>query len=287
MGSGRIAVLPLRCLVHAIGSAVHDLLYPYHYPHIKASIYLFQFREPVIRRHTLAQQFKHLGVHSCPLLMVHASMRKTGPIEGGANVLIEAILDAIGSQGTMLMPLGATEKQPFNALTTPAHEDMGILAEVFRQHPKVQVNDHAASRFGAIGPQSTALLEPMPLHNYHGHGSVLSRFTEMGGSVLRLGADIDTVTVTHWAEYLAKLPYKRLVRRRYMRADIGEQWIESLDDCEGIAYWAGGDDYFSQILIDFLDKGKAQVGPIGNCTAELFAAQSFVDFAVEWMEANL
>ena len=287
MGSGRVAVLPLCCLVHGIGTATNDLLYPYHYHHIAASIHIIQPTEPVIHRHTLVEQFKHLGLHSCPILMVHASMRKTGPVDGGAEGLIEAILEAMGSEGTMIMPLGATEKQPFDALTTPAHEDMGILAEVFRHHPKVQVNDHAASRFGAIGPDSKALLEPMPLHNYHGHGSVLSRFSEMGGSVLRLGADIDTVTVTHWAEYLAEIPYKRLVRRRYERADIGEQWIESLDDCEGIAYWGGGDDYFSQILIDFLDAGKARVGPVGNCTAELFEAQSFVDFAVEWMEANL
>jgi len=287
MGSGRVAVLRLSYLVHGESTATNDLLYPYHYHHIEASIHIIYPIETVIPRHTLVEQFKHLHVHSCPILMVHASMRKTGPIEGGAATLIEAILEALGSKGTMIMPLGATEKQPFDAQTTPAHEDMGILAEVFRHHPKVQVNDHAASRFGAIGPQSQALLEPMPLHNYHGHGSVLSRFTEWGGSVLRLGADIDTVTVTHWAEYLAEIPFKRQVRRRYVRSDIGEQWIESLDDCEGIAYWDGGDDYFSQILTDFLDAGNARVGPVGNCAAELFEAQPFVDFAVEWMEANL
>lgn len=239
-------------------------------------------------KHTdLVRQLKDLGVGSCPILMVHASLRKTGPIDGGAETLLDAVLDVLGEDGTMVMPLGATEKHPFDALTTPANEDMGILAEVFRQHPRVQVNDHAASRFGALGPQSDVLLEPMPLHNYHGHGSVLPRFAERGGSVLRLGADIDTVTLTHWAEYLAQIPYKRLVRRRYIRADIGEQWIESLDDCEGIAYWGDGDDYFSQILIDFLEAGKAHVGPVGNSQAELFEAQPFVDFAVAWMEAHL
>ncbi len=241
----------------------------------------------MIRFNHLVNQLRDLGIGSCTMLMVHASLRKTGPIEGGADTLLDAIVAVLGEEGTILMPLGATEKYPFSALTSAAHEDMGVLAEVFRQRKQVQVNDHAASRFGALGPQSQRLLEPMPLHDYHGHGSVLSRFTEQGGFVLRLGADTDTVTLTHWAEYLAQIPYKRRVRRRYIRLDSGEQWIESLDDCEGIAHWGGGEDYFSQILMDFLTAGKARTGPVGNCTAELFEAQPFVDFAVRWMEENL
>ena len=241
----------------------------------------------MISFNTLVHQLKALGLEDGNVIMVHASLRKTGPIEGGADTLLNALITAVGKTGTILMPLGATEKHPFDRLHSAAHEDMGILAEIFRQHDRVHVNDHAASRFGALGLHSHALLEPMPLHDYHGHGSVLSRFTELNGTVLRLGADKDTVTLTHWAEYLAHLPYKRRVRRRYIRADIGEQWIESLDDCDGIAHWDQGDDYFSQILIDFLHTGQVSTGPVGNCMAELFDAQPFVDFAVKWMNHNL
>lgn len=118
----------------------------------------------------------------------------------------------------------------------------------------------------------------------NGQQSVMSRLTAFEGWVLRLGADPDTVTLTHWAEYIANVPEKRRVRIRYERADIGEQWIESLDDTEGIT---GEGEYFPQILLDFLSAGNARVGPVGNCTAESFAAPAFVDFAVTWMEAKL
>jgi aminoglycoside 3-N-acetyltransferase len=104
--------------------------------------------------------------------------------------------------------------------------------------------------------------------------------------VLRLGAAVDTVTLTHWAEYLARVPNKRRVRRRYERADSGEQWIEGLDDDGGIVDWEQGD-YFPQILLDFLKAGQARTGPVGACIAELFSAKAFVAFAVEWMEARL
>lgn len=104
--------------------------------------------------------------------------------------------------------------------------------------------------------------------------------------VLRLGADPDTVTLTHWAEYLANVPDKRRVRRRYVRADIGEQWIEGLDDSDGIVEWSKGD-YFARILIDYLAVGHASTGQVGNCEAELFTARHFVEFAVQWMESRL
>ncbi len=163
---------------------------------------------------------------------------------------------------------------------------MGVLAEVFRQRPGTRVNDHAAARYGALGPDAAELLEPVPHNDYHGPGSVLSRFAGAGGRVLRLGADLDTVTLTHWAEYLAAVPDERRVRRRYVRADSGECWIEGLDDSNGIAEWKGGD-YFPQILVDFLAAGHARSGRVGSCAAELFEAAAFVEFAVEWLETIL
>ena len=207
--------------------------------------------------------------------MVHASLRKIGSIAGGADALLDALIAALGPRGTLLMGLGADDEEPFDALSSPVDEDdMGVLAEVFRTRPGVRVNDHAAARYAAIGPQSLQLLEPVPLHDYHGPGSVLERFTQSGGFVLRLGAGADTVTLTHWAEYLAHVPNKRRVRRRYVRADIGEQCIEGLDDNDGIVDWEHGD-YFPQILLDFLKAGHARTGPVGACVAELFSAKPF------------
>jgi hypothetical protein len=79
---------------------------------------------------------------------------------------------------------------------------------------------------------------------------------------------------------------KRRVKLRYLRADLGEQWIESLDDTHGIREWPHGD-YFAQIWLDFLAAGHARTGPVGRTVAELFEAQRFVHFATEWMEKSL
>lgn len=236
---------------------------------------------------SLTRQLLALGVAPGGVVMVHTSMRRVGPVVGGAAGMLEALTAALGPGGTLLMVLCADESAPFDALRTPVDvEDMGILAEVFRTSPGVQVNDHAADRFAARGPEAAWLLEPAPLHHYHGPGSVLERLTARGGSVLRLGAHADRVTLTHYAEYLAEVPDKRTARRRYVRADSGEQWIDSLDDTDGIAEWAEGD-YFPRVFLDYRAAGGVRVGPVGQCEAELFEARPFVDFAARWMTARL
>jgi aminoglycoside N3'-acetyltransferase len=238
----------------------------------------------------LAEQLRALGVRAGSVVMLHVSMRKVGPVQGGALGLLEALRTAIGPEGTLLMVISAleVEGEPFDALRTPVDTaDMGVFAEVFRTFPGVRVNDHAADRFAALGPEASYLLDPTPLHDYHGSGSVLERLTKRDGVVLRLGANIDTVTLTHYAEYLADVPNKRTVRRRYVRADIGEQWIESLDDNEGIAVLPNGGEYFSQIFIDYCAAGRVRTAPVGMCMAEIFSARAFVTFAVQWMNKHL
>ena len=233
----------------------------------------------------LQAQLRDLGLRSGALVMVHASLRAVGPVEGRAGGLIDAILDVIGPDGTMVMALGADADEPFEAQRTEVDiEDMGVLAEVFRTHPGTRVSDHAASRWAASGPLAPALLRDPPLHDYHGPGSLLERFVARGGVVLRLGADVDTMTLTHLAEYRARVPDKRRVRIRYVRADVGEQWIESLDDTDGIVE---DGDYFEQILIDFIAAGRARRGAVGRCQAELLDGQEFLQFAVDWMEREL
>jgi aminoglycoside N3'-acetyltransferase len=234
----------------------------------------------------LAEQLVALGVGAHGVVMIHASLRRIGPIDGGADVLIDALRDAVGPAGTLVMLLCADDDELFDARATPSDPDVGILAEVFRQRAGVVVNDHPAARMAALGPEGERLLADPPLHHYYGRGSPLERVLHSRGAVLRLGANIDTVTLTHHAEYLANIPNKRHARRRYVRAESGVQWIESLEDSYGIAEWPHGD-YFGQIARDFIDAGHATRGPVGRCTAELFDGPRFVAFAVSWMETHL
>ncbi len=125
----------------------------------------------------------------------------------------------------------------------------------------------------------------MPWDDYYGPGSPLERLVEWGGKVLRMGADIGTVTLIHYAEYVAAVPAKRRVRRlRRVGTVTGPalRMVECLDDCDGIVEYPGPD-YFGVIVADYLATGAARRGRVGGAASELLDARDIVDFAAGWM----
>ena len=243
----------------------------------------------------LVADLRRLGLAGGDLVMVHASLRAVGPVQGRAAGVVAALDAAVGPDGTWLMNLGAVQdEQPFDALRTPADPDVGVLAEVMRTTPGTEVSDHPDARFGARGPAAREVLEPVPWDDYYGPGSALDRLVARGGRVLRLGADVDTVTLVHLAEYLVELPAKRRVTRRHLVGGrLGPRVVEvsCLDDTDGIVAWPGGD-YFGTILQVYLASaaaatGSVAVGRVGGATAELLDGADLVRFAVGWMAANL
>ncbi len=227
---------------------------------------------------------RSLGLSEGDVVMIHASMRAVG---GEADALLDSILHVIGPSGTAVMLLGADPDEPFDRLETEVDvEDMGVLAEVFRVRAGDNVSDHPAARFAAIGPLADALVRDPPLHHYYGPRSFLERLLAGHVQVLRLGANIDTITLIHHAEYLADVADKREVTRRYERAAGGPVDITSLDDTDGIKSWAGGD-YFTVLTQDYLATNRARVGSVGGCRAELIDGADLIAFAVDWLSREL
>jgi aminoglycoside N3'-acetyltransferase len=262
---------------------------------------------PPVSPRDLARDLSRLGVRAGDTLMLHASLRAVGPVEGGAQGVLDALEQAVGEAGTLLMVLGArddwahvndlpeserparlADAEPFDCHRTPADPDVGYLAEALRLRAGTRVSDHPEGRFGARGAYAAELLRDQPWHDYFGPGSPLERLCQLGGRVLRLGADLNTTTVLHWAEYLVDLPAKRRVRRyRRVMTSAGPQicHVDSLDDSEGIVAWPG-EDYFALILRDYFDAGRARRGTVGRARSELLDAADLVRFAVAWMNAR-
>ena len=260
---------------------------------------------------SLAEDLTALGVRPGDLVFVHASLRRIGPVEGGAAGVVEAVERAIGPEGTLVMILGAandwdwvnahpeseragllSDAEPFDNATTPVLPEVGVLAEVVRTMPGTVVNDHPEGRFAARGRLADELLDGLPWDDYYGPGSALDRFVSAGGRVLRLGANPDTVTVLHFAEYCADVPGTVRVRRH--RKVLGPNGprivvVECMDDENGIVPDGRqpAEDYFAIILREFLATGRAQAARVGGADAELFDAADIVGFGAEWMTANL
>jgi len=262
---------------------------------------------PALAAEALADDLRRLGVRSGDTLMIHASLRAIGKVECGADGVLDALELAVGPDGTLLMILGAeiahdwvnrlpeaerlpllAGAPPFDSATTPVFHEVGLFAEVFRRRSGTLVTGNPSGRFGARGRLAQELLADAPWHDYYGPGSPPDRFCQFGGRVLRIGADLDTTTVLHFAEYCADLPDKRRVRRHYRcHGPDGPETrvVECLDDEHGIVDWPG-EDYFAVILRDYLATGRAKHVRVGLADSELIETRDLVDFGTQWMNAR-
>ncbi len=246
--------------------------------------------------------------------MVHASLRAVGPVVSGAEAIIAALRDAIGPDGTLLvycdweqdiwdldepddLSLTTLTARPearetaiaFNAASARASRDYGALPELIRTLPGAIASANPGARCAAIGPRAGELTAGHALDYGYGEASPFARLVAAGGKVLMLGAPRDTMTLLHHAEHLATVPDKRRVRVEYpFAADDGRiawRWAEEFNT--GVPVIAGlADDYFAEVVTDFLATGEGRTGKVGNADCVLVPADGIVRFAVDWLESR-
>jgi aminoglycoside N3'-acetyltransferase len=153
-------------------------------------------------------QLRSLGVGAGGVLVVHTAFSKVAPLDGGPQGLILALLAALGSEGTLVMPsMSDDDDHPFDPRTTPCL-GMGIVADTFWRLPGVLRSD-SPHAFAAIGPRAAEITAAHPLDVPHGSNSPIGRVYALNGQVLLLGVGHDANTTIHLAENLARVRYGR------------------------------------------------------------------------------
>jgi aminoglycoside 3-N-acetyltransferase len=268
--------------------------------------------QPVVRSR-LAGQLRALGVGRDPdaVVMVHCRMSALGWVVGGAETVVEALRDAVGPGGTLLAYTSWQDAPPYQLRDWPASwreaylaeqpafdparaeadRGNGRLAEKLRTWPGAVRSRHPDVSFAAVGPRAAWLVADHPFDDPHGPGSPLARLVEAGGQVLLLGAPLDTMTLLHHAEALARVPGKRRVTYQMPILVDGDTVWRTFDDVDtehgALPYEqvvGPGEDPFAVIVAAMLAAGVGHAGPAGDGTAHLFDARAALGFAVAWME---
>lgn len=143
----------------------------------------------VVTRRQLADALTTLGVRPGDVAVVHSSLRAFGFVVGGAQAVYEALREAVGPDGTLVMPAftpqlchPATWRAPdlvrtdpaaaaagmpvFDPLRTPVSRTMGVLPELLRALPGSLRSPHPHVSFVAEGPR--ARRSPAPIRTRTG-----------------------------------------------------------------------------------------------------------------------
>jgi len=159
-------------------------------------------------RSSLIADLRRLGLTPGSVVMVHASVRSMGPVTGGGNVIVQALLDAIGPDGTLLADVDfesfyeetdTVEVPVFDKRIVPAARDHGILHETLRNWPGAVRSDHPDAGVVAIGRLAEWITRDHPFRYGYGKGSPFDKALQAGVQVLLLGAPLDTITLLHYS----------------------------------------------------------------------------------------
>lgn len=256
-------------------------------------------------RDELAADLRALGLAAGDLVMVHAALRRIGPVLGMGDTVIAALRDAVGEGGTIAayadweadyeelldahgrVPMWwKPHIPPFERLWSRAVRHNGLFPELLRTTQGTVASANPGARIVALGARAEWLTADHALDYGYGSGSPFAKLVEAGGKVLMLGAPLDTMTLIHHAEHLADIP-KRAIRKEVPFAvDGGTDWrtieeFDTADPPEGFA-----DDYFGTVVEDFLATGSRARGKVGDADCVLVEAAPMLAFAVEWIERN-
>lgn len=151
------------------------------------------------------------GVKQGQVVLVHAALRPLGNVPGGAETVIRAFLEVLGSAGTLLMPALSykyvTPANPvFDAKLTPAC--VGTLPEYFRTRAGTLRSIHPTHSVCGIGKLAKKMLGDHILDTTPcGAHSPFHILPDVQGWIIMLGCGLRPNTSMHAVEELVAPPY--------------------------------------------------------------------------------
>jgi aminoglycoside 3-N-acetyltransferase len=252
---------------------------------------------------SLASDLRALGVSAGGLVITHTAMSRLGYVIGGAQAVVEALLEVLGPEGTLVMPAFSGDRgdpapwqhppvpeawwplfreamPAFDPRTTPSRY-VSAVAETFRTWPGALRSSHPSTSFAARGPLAEALVASHGLENGLGETSPLARLYAHDAFVLLLGVSHAHNSSLHLAEHRAHgIRLAPIEEGAPLMVDGERRWVRYRD-------LDGDSDDFGPLGEAFAEQGGSERrGAVGLGTARLCRQRAIVDFGVTWLEAH-
>lgn len=160
----------------------------------------------MLDREMIAYSLSLLGVKSGDALLVHSALTALGEVDGGADTVIDGMLDTLGKDGTLIMSTLTGWAKPFDPDHTPSA--VGALSECFRKREGVVRSRHPVHSVAAYGRLAKWITDGHDqCRTGCGEGTPYEKLASVGGKVLLLGVDMDRNTIMHMTEERADLAY--------------------------------------------------------------------------------
>ena len=147
----------------------------------------------------IAGSLRAMGLEAGDRVMVHSSLSSMGHVEGGADTVVQAFLDVLGPQGTLMVPTFTHSScEYFDPLESPSLN--GAVTEAARRFPGAVRSLHPTHAVTAIGPDAESLVADDLNRGALGKGCALDRLIKKGGNIFLLGVSQSSNSAIHIGE---------------------------------------------------------------------------------------
>lgn len=244
-----------------------------------------------VNKTDIVSSLKQVSISPGDCLMVHSSLSSLGHVEGGADAVIDALLEAVGPGGTLVMPTFCQKERErrFECWDIEASpSDVGRITEVFRLRHAVVRSDHATHSVASQGPQANTITgghrsagaRPGPWGPVaFGVGSPYDRLYDLQAKIVLIGVDSRFNTLVHYIEHLlvefilCNVPD---LARPSLTAEL-RAWNK-----DGI--WPGFDRM--QLQDKLLQSGLLAGADCGNARLLMCGVRETVDASLGWMRTE-
>jgi aminoglycoside 3-N-acetyltransferase len=214
-------------------------------------------------------------------VVLHSSLSSLGSVDGAAETVIDAIVDVLGPEGTLLVPT-------FNYVLWDGVFDpgtvvsqTGAITNALRQRPGAIRSLHPTYSVTALGKRAAEYTAEHWKAEAVGVDSPLDRVAKAGGSVFLLGVKHDTDSTMHVGEAHAKVRYRGIPydptwpRSAHIRTDSGDVVPVDLRDEPGCSTG------FGVIELPLREKGCIRDFKIEQAKCQLVKSQDVIDATVQ------
>jgi len=233
----------------------------------------------MLNKETIKNKIREIGVKEGDLVLLHSCYFCLGPVEGGIDTIINAFLETIGKEGTLVMP-SFTLNQPFDKKN--ARSETGYITEKFRIKEGVIRSNHPTHSVISLGPKSEEIIKDHEKTSGTGYNSPFHKISKLKGKICLISNKNDFhVTSLHTAQILSEMPYAKLYAKKEVYDKEGNKKVIRLKEnpiaCNTI----------DLKLKDLVKKeGILKETNLGNAYLQFMDADKFLDFTINHLKSD-
>jgi aminoglycoside 3-N-acetyltransferase len=239
-----------------------------------------------VRKEDIKKGLTKLGLKEGDTVGVHSSLSRFGHVEGGADAVIDALIETVGKHGNIVMSthsanlsedkrtseekaMGVSwlcEILPYDPGTTNVRT--GIIPETFRKRKGVFRGSDPSNSVAAMGPKAKKLSE-----GWH-------RLLELDGYILLIGVGLDRCTAMHLAEKRVQFP------DRILKMITPPKWFAEKYPGDKWEWDIGPYPDFAKLTKPCLERGIMKTVRVGEASLKLVKLKELIDLYVEYLEGD-